>query len=654
MAPANLKLKESKKGKRRHNDVIQDEAFVRMSEAQSENYYKTFQRNIDFYVGKQNPGFSWDWEIDDWDYGDPSEKRIVVNRILAVMASQNANMMWQQPWFQLEARRATGLSGDTQRLAAEHALNYVLQAPKNNFLLHARLMLLMSHLGVGFLKHTYAPDMGIDPERNKEEQIGEIISVMDPDTGAEIVDFVGGQPKLDSNGEMIRRGRFGFVVDNRNPADYFRTDWVHFLDMRIDPEGANDLQEHRRIAERMSWTLEEFEQVPFFEHKKEIIDSVRFLEEEGLSRNTRARLEGSNASFNPSDPLDLTPNDRNLARLYGTQIWDTQKREIRYIVDGFDKLVAKEKFPPYIETSPYSDCKFHEVPGEYWPITEVEAARPLALGYNEMWSGLLTHFRRFKRKYVAKFGMLDETEKSKLADPDDGTVIEFKKGTRADLGPLEDAPVDPAVYRMMSRFIDDMSEILGNSPEARGIADSETATQAAIIERAGTARDNDKRATVARCLERHAKIVMDSMQYNMDEPMQVTITGPLGKAFSANLSKLQIHGDFNTRISLTELEPHDQGSERRELLGILQIMGPTAFMSPTFSKRFFTAHRFNDPQMVAEFQEIAGAMFAAENQPPTSADGGPGGPKQNGGGPQGSKFAEGRSSGRQARTNGGS
>jgi len=644
---ANARLKDTRKGRRRQNDVRLDETFVRMAEAQSENYFKTFQRNIDFYVGKQNPGFTWDWEIDDWDYGDPTEKRIVVNRILAVLASQNAQIMWQIPWFNLHARRASGLGDDEQREAAEHALNYVLQAPKNNFLLHARLTLLMAHFGVGFLKHTYVPDLGIDPEKDKPEQLGEVAYEVDPLTGEERIEFVGGTPKLRADGTPIRRGRTKFVVDNRNPADYFRTDWVHFLDMRIDPEGANDLQEHQKIGERMSWTLEEFEAVEFFEHKKEITNALRFVDRDGLSRNTRARLEGSNAAFNPAEPLTLTPNDRHLSRIWGTQIWDLKKREIRYIVDGFDKLVGKMPFPPYIETSPYSDCKIHEVPGEYWPITEIEAARPLALGYNEMWSGLLTHFRRFKRKYISRFGMLDESEKAKLADPDDGVVVEFRKGNRTDIGALEDAPLDPAIYRMMARFIDDMSEILGNSPEARGIADSDTATQAAIIERSGTARDNDKRATVARCLERHAKITLDSMQYNMDERMQVNITGPRGTAFEGRLSRLQIQGDFKTRIDLTELEPHDLAAERQELGNIVSLLGPAAFLAPTFSKRFFTAHRFNDPQMVVEFQQVA-AMLVGQQEGP--GPGSQGGPKQTGQGPEGNRFAEGRSNGRTART----
>jgi hypothetical protein len=139
------------------------------------------------------------------------------------------------------------------------------------------------------------------------------------------------------------------------------------------------------------------------------------------------------------------------------------------------------------------------------------------------------------------------------------------------------------------------------------------------------------------------------MQENMDQAMQVTITGPKGIAFDKNLSRIRIQGDFNTKIDLTELEPHDIASERRELMGIVQVMGPAAFMSPTFSKRFFTSFRFNDPQMVEEFQEIAGQMMQAEQ----GSQNPPGGPKPTGQGSQGSRFAEGRSQGRAARTNGG-
>ena len=620
-----------------------------MAEGHHEPFWREFGRNEEFYVGKQMGAGDWmdDWAFDDINALVRSGRVLIVNRILAALAAQNSNIMWRIPHFNLRARRPLGIRGDASRLAAEATLNHVMSNPKNNFLQNARLMLLMAEMGSGVMKASYSPDEGIDPELHKDEEQGELVIENTPD--GVIVEFVGGQIAMDDQGKPKRRGSNKFAVDNRNPADWFRSDWIHYADMRHDPEGGNNLADHQWVGQRMSWTFNEFMDNEMFDHKAEIKEAAVFMDREGLSRKTKSRLEPKGQLLKETEGFDPTVQDKDLMRIWGYQLWDIVNQQVYYIVDGFDKVVAKRDYPRWIDVSPYSIAKFHEVPGEFFPIPEVTAARPLAVAYNEMQSMLLTHARRFGRKYVGRKGALSATEREKFKDPDDGVYIELERGDpNTSIAPVKDAPLDVAIYRNLQRYIDDMSEILGSSPEARGVADSGTATQAAIIEQRGTARDNDKRAMVGQALEHHAKLMLDNIQENLDIPMSLQIQGPDGTTVAArSMSKVQIHGDFEVKVDLTELEPHDIRQEKQDLTTLLQIMGPSfAFLSPTFTKRFFNAWRWNDPTLSEEFQAIAEKMVQAQMQ--EQGDQG-GGAKPTGQGQEQGRTTAGRSAGRAAR-----
>lgn len=649
-------MKQQRKRRKRQNDVRVWQNRLRLAEGHAGPYMREFQRNEDFYAGKQLGSGDW---MDDWAFDDiaamlRSGRVLIVNRILAALAAQNANIMWRVPHFGLRARRPLGPGGDKTRLAAEGVLNYVMNNPKNNFLLHARLMLLMSEMGYGVMKATYTPDEGIDPEKGREEVLGELVVEQTPD-GVN-VEFLGGTPMINpKTGQPIRRGGNKFVVDNRNPADWFRSDWIHYQDMRHDPEGGNDIGDHRWVAQRMSWTFDQFMDNELFKGvHKDVENTAVFMDKEGLTRKTRSRLEPGTRILDTSmaGNFDPTTVDRDLMRIWGFQCWDIEKQEVVYILDGLEKAAAKEPYPKWIDVSPFSIAKFHEVPGEFYPIPEVTSARPLAMAYNEMQSMLLTHARRFGRKYVSRKGALNATEREKFKDPDDGVVVELERGDPgSSIVPVKDAPLDVAIYRNLERYIADMSEILGSSPESRGIGDADSATQAAIIEQRGTARDNDKRAIVGKALEDHSKKMLDSLQENLDIPMAVQIEGAQGVQFaSRSMSRVQIQGDFGTEIDLTELEVRDIRTEKQDLTTLVQILGPDfAFLSPTFTERFFNTWRWNDPQMAQEFVQIAQARVQAQQEEAQSQAQAKGGAKPTGQGPEQGRTTAGRSAGRQAR-----
>lgn len=642
---ANQMIGELQKGRRRSNDVRIWETRLRMGMRHSADFYREFSENMDFFRGLQaltGYDFQNSHILDNLEPYIRSGRVVWVNRIMAAIAAQNASLMWRYPWHHLIARRATSPEGDLARETGEHTLNYILQNPRNNWLQKARLMITSSELGMGVMKATYTPHEGI-PEEKHGEVLGEIV-VQEID-GREVVGFVGGPPRRDDDGNpIIKRGN-RYVVETRNPADIWKSQFVFLQDMLFDPEGANDMQDHGWTAQRMSWSANEIEENELFDYKSEILDFARFADTEELSENTRKYFGGSRPA--PGDGYEPGDVDKDVMRIWGWQLWDAKKREVLYMVDGFHKLIGKVNYPRYIQTFPYSVSKLHEVPGEFWPVSEISQVRPLAKAYNEMMTMQLTHARRYTRWYIAKEGMFSTNNKNIARDNEDGRVAEYRKGFNvADFLPVQDAPLDPMVYRLTNKFVDDFSEVMGSSPEARSVADSETATQAAIVENRTTSRDNDKRAQIACALKHHAKVMMDMIQATMDRSIAVEIRGSEGEYFERVVTQAQIQGDFDVQIDLKDLEPHDSMTERRDLNEILQILGPVAFAAPSFGRRFWSARRVYDPQLARELQQLGEMMLQSQ----AGGGGQQGGPSPAREGREEGRTEAGRSAGRQNRT----
>lgn len=644
-------LEERSRSRRKTKDVRFWEERLRFAKRVAEPYMDEYGKNLDYYVGKQQPVYQSTKATRGMVPNQAMENMLVVNRILPSLASQNAQIAWRVPWWAVSSRTPSAAPQDeVYRENSEYLLNYALSRPQNDILLQMRLGLTSAELALAGWKVCWTPDEGIDPEEGKEEVLGELVEEQDPTTGEVRVDIEGGVPKINpKTGKPIRRGRNKFVLDTRDIGDYLKTPWIDWRDCCFDPEGSNSFYSHNWFGERFSWDYDDFMSNPLFTNKDEIGDAAHYLEDDYSGNWKDLRLFRASSTFQRRSAPGYLQRDK--MRIWGWQVWDFKLRRVLYMVDGHDRLVGDEAIPRWVDFSPYVWLKFNEVPGEWWAYPDVTPARPLAADYNISRSQVMNHRRRFNRKYGYLKGQVDQAEMEKLKNPDDGTFFEWKKVDA--VKPLIDAPIDDALYRDMDRAILDMSEIIGSSPEARGVADSDTATQAAIIERHGTSRENDKRQTMARSLGDVGRIALNALQANLKEPIPVRILGPQGTHWQGVVGQADITGDFESTVDLTELEPHDKKSDRQDLLALTQILGPeTVLLSPTMLKRLLTSFRQYDPAVVQELHEI-GVMMQMLNHQGASPSGGGGesrgGAKPSGQGPEGGNATEGRSEGRQAR-----
>lgn len=665
---ANKIIRDLRKGKRRSSDVRVWQNRIRRGLKFLEPAYEDGLRNRQFYIGEQLTRESC---ASDAEYRHVMKMAeggdtIMVNRILASLAAQNSALLWKHPWHKLSTRRLLTNPNDAEasRVMAEYCLNYVLRAPGNNWLTKARLAVLCAQLDMGILKAVYAPHEGDDPTP-EEKRYGEIVmgTIMQEDgTAKDVQHYLGGQPKLGKDGNPMLASGNRYVVETRDPSEYYRTEWVPFDSMVFDPEGGNNLDEtHGWCAQRgvMRWSKFK-ENMLFQDAVKDVKEVARYIDDEDLPANTKRAIEsgylegdGETSGNRGAGGWGESPVDEDVMRVWYWQCWDFETREVSYLVDGYEKLAQKIEYPDYLDrqVSPYSIMKVHENPGTVTPITEVSQVRGLSRAYNFVQTLSYRHIQRYSRWYLYREGMFDQRAQSRIMDKRDGRIVPYKDGySPAEFVPVKDAPLGSDHYAFGQRLLMDHDLLMGSSGEQKGSPESETATQALLVNEGISGRQNDKRGAFREAFEHHASIILSMMQNTpeMDTSMLVQIVGPEGVKYQGKHGRAQIQGHFISEIDLEELEPADSQVERREFREVLQVLGPIAFASPTFSQRFWRSHRSFSENMVREFTEL-GQQILQQQAEAASKDGGE---KVDGGGPAGPGQTQARSNGHMARAGG--
>ena len=633
---------------RKTDELKKWEARIQYAEQECEERYKVYDENERAYYGRIMPNSHESVTLRNTAFLKSYE--IEINKLLPVLASQRERILPRIPWSRLNPQKPQNRIEQAQMRAAEMSLNFLLRAPRMGYHQSASLLLLGASLGIGALEVCNATDEGVDPEKDKEEATGEFTVEIDDETNMEVLEIEGGDPLMTEDGDFVRRGR-KIVLDLRDPLDYFDIRYVHWQDLRFDPEGGNKPEELDWLATKFSLRLDEALANPIFatadkEEMKRAARSVIAKRPRDIIRPPRPYED---------QRLHSSGKDDDFLRVTGWRCWHASKRQVVYIVDGMADVASKYEYPGWIGHSPISFLKFYEKFGTFLPQTEVEFALPSLRSYSLFMQTLLNHLKRFKRKYGATPNAFEKPEeRDSFLDPIDGSVITVR--SEKDLWAIEDAYLDPAIYQMMERSKMDFFEIMGSAPEFVGAAQSTSATQSAIIDRRGVGREEEKREMLARTMEDVSDKMLANLQHNLPRELAVRIVGPDGRHWKKVVNRPDIQGRFKSWIDLTELEPHNQAQETQKMLGFLQIMGPeVAFTSEAFTRQFFKNMAWNDPNIQQDFVQLATLLFAqrlfgggGEKKPATGGET-KGGAKPTGQGPEEGATTEGRSQGRTQR-----
>ena len=324
----------------------------------------------------------------------------------------------------------------------------------------------------------------------------------------------------------------------------------------------NDLWQNDFIGYCDYVRIEDIEANPFYK-------KVKDLRESAVMRDTK-----SDSGY----VGQLQPTYDGRLKLY--KVWDLRTRKRHVFCDtGEDFLLNDAEW----KILPLCLLKFHEILNSYYPLPPTFNWIQPQRDVNRERNAQRTHTRRFNRKYLTRRGKVDPAELDKLVRGEDGTIVQVQN--MEDINPLQDAPQDPANDRQYAIARQDFTEVSSVGPEERQIAESETATQAQIINTNKLVRDSFDREQVATWLVQVARTLLAILYEQASVPFwiytNVDPASPNAQAEAADIVRsfqlvrpeyLADYAEWELTVDLTSMLPQIEERDKQNWLMMLQTL----------------------------------------------------------------------------------
>jgi hypothetical protein len=284
--------------------------------------------------------------------------------------------------------------------------------------------------------------------------------------------------------------------------------------------------------------------------------------------------------------------------------------------------------PHGIETHPFSILRFTVRDKSPYPYPPVSPAIDPQKEYSLSRSRLLTHRKRFNRKYEVDRNKLAEPDRdiSKIESGEDGTIIEVM--APGAVTPIADAPLDQQNLLELQYLNTDLVEIFGTPAQARGVADSDSATEASILDKRLEIREGDRLSIVADWVTDVARKLDQLVQAHIERDEAVKVVGPEGEYWeTVRESDYQnIDGEFEYSVNLGASQPRIPQIERSQWIAFMSqvvIPFPHILTAPSVMKRMAAMFGIEDEASLEEFRQIGLKIMQGAMPMPGGQGGGP-------------------------------
>ena len=283
--------------------------------------------------------------------------------------------------------------------------------------------------------------------------------------------------------------------------------------------------------------------------------------------------------------------------------------------------------PAGVEKHPFAFLRFTLRDNSPYPIPPVSPALDPQKEYCLSRSRILTHRKRFNRKYEVDVNKLVEpdTDLSKIENGDDGAIIPVN--SLGAVNPIKDAPLDQASYQELMALNNDLVEVMGTGGNARGVADADSATEASLIDKRLEIREGDKLSMVVDWAIEVAKKLDQLVQVYIDADEAVKITGPEGEQW-VQVTKADyedIAGEFGYAVNLGASRPRLPEIERSQWIAFMSqvvIPFPHILTKPSVMKRMAEMFHIEDDAALEEFRQLGEAILSGQMPMPGNQGGG--------------------------------
>lgn len=484
--------------------------------------------------------------LDHW----PEEQRgnYTINLCYGAMETRMPSLMFYNPKARVKPKPARAddpmTAIDDRAKLLEDLADSFIQDDKVSFYDATQIALKEAHYRFGIVQVGYTADY-----------------IDNPNVGKPMLDD-GKEPMVDSNGQNVMEGPYLIREESlfvkHIPADHCRV-----------PVNAKNKLEHN------DW-FAYYEFVPI----GDVRQNPRYENTDQVKSTARMRKEYEETYYDADDAEERRNKRNDMVKLW--KCWDLRTMTYYVWPDGAPFfLVGGEEF----KFLPIADLRFHQLISEFYPLPPMKNWVSPQDELNETRQMQRVHRRRFKRRYMRLRNFCSQAEWDKLEQGDDGTCVEVNNldGIR----PVEDAALDPAVARNIPNTREDFMRVSGVGGDQQNVPESETATQAQIIDTNLRIRESFARAQVGKWLSKIIKLMIMTARDRMALPYVIERNvDPLGPA--AGMEVLRVAStwaaithedlgefDFDVSVDLESMSPTTMDQERQKWMQTLgMLMNP--------------------------------------------------------------------------------
>lgn len=477
--------------------------------------------------------------------------RIAINIAFSTINVINPSISVNHPKITVMARQA---EQEEQAVIVEAVLNYwwVTHEVRPEFRRAVKDFLIFGH---GWLKTGYR---FVEEEMDRDEEdiqadLDEGIAAADQ-FAMETPELAGDLPTDDDIRQAVVSTEMKVVedrpfVERISPFDIF-----------VDPE-ATSMEDIRWIAQRI---IKDLDEVKTDERYK---SSVR----RNMKPDSFVREE-------MRDPV-AKEKDAGHGRVTVWEYYDCRDGTMAVFTEQGDDFLVDPQDEPYLFGHPFLQLRNYEVPDCFYPMGELEAIEPLQHELNKTRSQQMNDRRKFARAYLYDRRAFDPTAVSLLQSQKDNRMIPVNEGVPLNEAviPLQQTPMDPAIYQQSQQIEADMSTISGISEYQRGGAEQNirrTATEASMIQDAANARAADKLAVIEDFIARCAKRLLMLSQQFMGEAQVARIVGSNGAPLWFEFEKAWIEGEYDFEVEGGSTQPNNEQLRRQQAMDMMEVMSP--------------------------------------------------------------------------------
>lgn len=552
-------------------------------------WLKNFRVSLayEYYEGRMRP--SW----------IPENEWITVNKIYSSMEAILPSLYSVDPYYYIKLK--TSYAAAPEAIPMMEAKAKVRQAMLNylkgelRLKQKCRLSVKDAFFQYGVAKVHYTADLTENPKA------GDVILGED------------GRPQLDESGQPMTE------ADILPANEAYKISRIHPSDFLVDEDAGTDNDDVSWKAQRIKMSLSDAKEDLRF--PAAVRKNLKATEcKDDAEKDREARKKGAAS-------IDGAKKDPDTIVMW--ELYNLRDKEWFIVAEGNkDFLIVPEEIPDSIDGDPFVDLRLTNRDDSWYPIPPVSQWIDSARAFSERRSKILSHNKRFNRKYELDAKQFDDAEgaAAKLENGNDGTVL-LKNG--AGMGPavtpISDAPLDMQNHTELAYLGQDFNELAVGANQRSATQGVDSATEAGILEKRAVIREGDKVALVQDFVVDIGRKLDQCVQEHITRDQAVKVSGPQGEAWVAirQGDYDSIEGEYEYSVNVGATTPQLPEIERAQLMSFMTtwVQAPQLFAAaPTLTKHLLESHHIYNELIIEEIKAI-GEMIMSGQMPMPGAQG---------------------------------